>query len=121
MKYIKPLVKRLVISVAPLVILYFIAEMSFKANRQSEHPVDAGLGIAFLLIFIIVVLFIGFFIDLIVRLRKKSYSTVGIDLLFLLPILFAIFYFGCQMGAFDYACNACFCGQIIKVGSNFLP
>jgi purine-cytosine permease-like protein len=83
---------RFLIVAVPLLLLYFYAQMAFKANRQREHPTDAGLGIAFLLVFILTALFIGFVADFIKCLRRKQYQTVWIDfgflLLFTIPILY---------------------------------
>lgn len=108
MKLIKPIFIRFLIVTVPLSILYFYAQMAFKANRQREHPTDAGLGIAFLLVFILLALAIGFVADLIKCLRRKQYKTAWIDFGFLLLFTVPILYIGCLMASRD-----CFCGWLI--------
>jgi len=108
MKLIKPILIRLLTVAVPLLILYFYAQMAFKANRQREHPTDAGLGIAVLLVFILVVLAIGFITDFIKCLRRKQCKTAWIDFGFLLLFTIPILYIGCLMASRD-----CFCGWLI--------
>jgi purine-cytosine permease-like protein len=108
MKLIKPILIRFLIVVLPLLILYFYSQMAFKANREREHPTDAGLGIAFLLVFILIVLAIGFVADFIKCLRRKQYKTAWIDFCFLLLFTIPILYIGCLMTSRD-----CFCGWLI--------
>lgn len=105
----KQLIIRLLIAGVPLGGLYFFAQLSFKANRQKEHPTDVGLGIAFLLIFILLILFIGFTIDFIARLRRKQYEIALIDVPFLIPFVVLLLYLGCLMSSRD-----CFCEWIIN-------
>jgi Ca2+/Na+ antiporter len=116
MKIIKHFLIRLLITAVPLLGLYFYAEMAFEANRMKEHPTDVGLGIAFLLIFILFVLCIGFGIDFIRRLRKKDYKIAMIDIPFLLPFIFIVLYFSCLMTS-----GGCFCDFIINLGKGYLP
>jgi predicted permease len=108
MKLIKPFLIRLLIVAVPLLGLYCFAQMAFKANRSSEHPTDPGLGIAFLLIFILIILFIGFIIDFIRRLRYKQYQLAAIDSFFLLLFMIPIVYIGCLIASRD-----CFCKWLI--------
>lgn len=118
MKIIKPFLIRLLIVIIPLATLYFYAEIAFEANRKREHPTDVGLGIAFLLMFILLILFIGFLTDFIIRLRKKEHKIAIFDISFLSLFLFHILYFGCLMGS---NCEDCFCNHIINLGKWYLP
>jgi hypothetical protein len=97
-------VRFLIVSL-PLLGLYFIAQMSFKANREREHPVDAGLGIAILLFFMLCFMFVGLIIDSAYRIRKKQFNIALTNLPFLLLFTFPILYIYCQMGY----CEDCFC------------
>lgn len=108
MKLVKPFLIRLLIVTVPLLGLYIFAQMAFKANRSSEHPTDPGLGIAFLLVFMLIVLFIGFIVDFIRRLINKQYQLVTVDSFFLLLFVIPIAYIGCLIGSRD-----CFCKWII--------
>ncbi|MCS4301544.1 hypothetical protein [Chryseobacterium sp. BIGb0232] len=113
MKIFKLFLKRLLITAIPLVSLYIFAEIAFQNNREREHPTDAGLGIAFLLTFILFVLFIGFLTDFIIRLRKKEYRTALTDLPFLLCFIFPALYLACLWGGGDG-----FCSWIIATARN---
>lgn len=108
MKLIKSILIRFLIVAVPLLLLYGYAQMAFKANRQKEHPTDVGLGIAFLLVFILIALFIGFVVDFIKSLRYKQYSTAWVDFSFLLLFTIPILYIGCLIASRD-----CFCGWLI--------
>jgi len=110
MKIIKPIFIRFLIVAVPLLILYFYAQMAFKANRQRAHPTDAGLGIAFLLVFILVALFIGFVADFVKSLGRKQYRNAWIDFCFLLLFTIPVLYIGCLMASRD-----CFCGWLIDM------
>lgn len=92
MNTFKSFLKRLFIVCVPLLALYFYSEIALKANREREHPSDAGLGIAILLFFILFILFIGFIIDTLLRFRKKEYQTLIVNTIFLLPFIFFIIY-----------------------------
>lgn len=110
MKLFKAFLIRLLIVAISLLALYAYAEIAFQANRKKEHPTDAGLGIAILLAFIAVVLFIGFISDLILRLVRKEYKIALINIPFLIPFIVIIAYISCQMTS-----RECFCGWLIKV------
>ncbi|WP_268849363.1 hypothetical protein [Flavobacterium aestivum] len=101
---------RFLILSIPLVGLYFFAQMSFKANREREHPVDAGLGIAFLLFFILCAMFIGLTIDSAYRIRKKQFNIALTNLPFFLLFTLPILYLYCQIGY----CEDCFCGWFLE-------
>ncbi|WP_158976242.1 hypothetical protein [Cellulophaga sp. L1A9] len=101
---------RFVIIASPLVILYSYFQMESKANSTKEHPTDVGLGIAIMLFFILVVLAIGFSIDLIKRCSKKQYKVAFIDLSFLSLLVLPILYINCQMGG----CCDNFCNEYIN-------
>jgi len=94
----------------PLLGLYFFAQMSFENNRKSEHPVDAGLGIAILLFFILCFFFIGLSIDFIYRIWKKQYTIALTDVPFLLLFTLPILFIHCQMGY----CEDCFCESFLE-------
>jgi hypothetical protein len=83
---------RLLIVAIPLTALYFFAQMSFEANKRREHPVDAGLGIAILLFFILCLLFIGLVIDSAYRIRKRQNKIALTNLPFLLLFSIPIVY-----------------------------
>jgi membrane protease YdiL (CAAX protease family) len=108
MTRIKPFIIRLLFVAVPLLLLYFYAQMAFEANRHKEHPTDAGLGIAILLVFILIVLFIGFLVDFIKNLRRKQYKIAGFDFCLLLLFTIPVIYIGCLMTSRD-----CFCGWLI--------
>lgn len=91
----KHLLIRLLATIVPLLLLYGYAQIAFEANRNREHRTDAGLGIAFLLFFILTILFIGFMIDLIVRYRKKEFKVMLLNLPFLIPLLLFVSYIAC--------------------------
>ena len=94
MEIFKSFLKRLLIVAIPLLGLYYFSELAFESNRQKEHPTDVGLGIAIFLFFILFLLFLGFFIDTIIRIVKKDHKTILINVIFLLPFLILILYFG---------------------------
>lgn len=108
MKLLKAFLLRLLIVSIPLLALYCYAEIAFEANRKKEHPTDAGLGIVVLLAFILIILFVGFLVDLLVRLSKKEYKIALINVPFLIPFVIFIIYIGCLM-----ASRECFCGWLI--------
>lgn len=110
MKLFKAFLIRLLITAIPLLALYAYAEIAFQANREKEHPTDVGLGIAILLAFIAMALFIGFLADLILRLVRKEYKIALINIPFLIPFIIIITYISCQMTS-----RECFCGWLIKV------
>jgi hypothetical protein len=88
MSIIKPLALRIAIVAIPLFGWYVYSEIAYQANRMKEHPTDVGLGMAILLTMILFFLFIGFLIDLIVRIRNKQKQIANIDLVFI--VLFAV-------------------------------
>lgn len=108
MKLLKAFLLRLMIVVIPLLVLYCYAQIAFKANREKEHPTDAGLGIVVLLAFILIILFVGFLVDLLVRLSRKEYKIALINIPFLIPFIIFIVYIACLM-----ASRECFCGWLI--------
>lgn len=116
MKILKSVLKRLLISGVPFILLYFYSQFAIAANMQREHRTDVGLGIAFLFFFIMIILFIGFMVDLLQRLRRKEYQIAMTDVPFLLAFLFLILYIGCLMTS-----RACFCNWMIDFGRIFLP
>ena len=109
MKTLKHFLVRFLIIVVPLAGLYFYAQMAFEANSQREHPTDAGLGIAYLLLFFLFILFVGFLFDFIIKFRTKQFKIVWIDLSFLLIFTISIIYLVCLMTSRD-----CFCSWIIE-------
>lgn len=108
MKLLKAFLIRLLIVAIPLLALYFYAEIAFQANREKEHPTDAGLGIVVLLAFILIILFVGFLVDSLVRLSRKEYKIALINIPFLIPFVIFIIYIGCLM-----ASRECVCGWLI--------
>lgn len=108
MKLLKAFLLRLLIVAIPLLALYFYAEIAFEANREKEHRTDAGLGIVVLLAFILIILFVGFVVDLLVSLNSKEYKIALINVPFLIPFVIFIIYIGCLM-----ASRECFCGWLI--------
>lgn len=105
MKIVKHLLIRLLIAAAPLIGLYFWAEMAFRANRQKEHPTDVGMGVALMLIFVLSALFFGFITDFITRLIKKDYKVALTDVPFLLVFIVPILYLSCLWSGGDGFCN----------------
>jgi hypothetical protein len=116
MEMLKNFLKRLLITGLPLLGLYLFAQISFKANRRSEHPVDAGLGIALLLFVILFILSVGLIIDFVIRIKSKQYKIAVTNVPFLLLFLFPIFYIKCQMGGY---CEDCFCSWLIETVKHF--
>jgi len=108
MSITRHLLLRLVIVTIPLLVLYFFSELAFKVNRQKVHPTDVGLGIALLLAFVLIILFIGFIADLIIRLRKKQYPIAIMNIPFLLAFSAPILNIVCLMTS-----RGCFCSWII--------
>ncbi|WP_407481714.1 hypothetical protein [Elizabethkingia meningoseptica] len=110
MKILKHFLIRLLITVIPLAGLYIYAGIAFRENKQKEHPTDVGLGIAFLLIFILSTLFICFIIDFIVRLLKKDYKVALTDIPFLLFFLIPVLYLNCLWSG-----GGAFCGWLTSL------
>ncbi|BAP32950.1 uncharacterized protein CHSO_3913 [Chryseobacterium sp. StRB126] len=105
MKILTLFLKRLLITAIPLVCLFIFAEVAFQNNRKKEHPTDVGLGIMLLLAFILIILFIGFMADFIIRLRKKEYQTALTDLPFLLCFFIPALYISCLWTGGDGFCS----------------
>ncbi|TDQ06238.1 hypothetical protein [Pedobacter metabolipauper] len=108
MKLLKPFLKRFFLVAVPILAVYLFAQMAAKENRRSEHPTDVGLGIAFLLVFIFIVMFVAFIADLIIRIRGKQVSLAWMDAGFLLLFSIPITYIGCLIASRD-----CFCKWVI--------
>lgn len=107
MKITIHIIIRILAVVIPLLLLYFYSEMAFEANRQREHRTDVGLGIAFLLVFVLIILMVGFITDSIIRIYKKQYSIVLINVPFLLLFLIPVLYISCQFSSEAFYCQ-CF-------------
>lgn len=107
MKITKHIIIRILAVAIPLLLLYFYSEMAFEANRQREHRTDVGLGIAFLLVFVLIILMIGFITDSIIRIYKKQYSIALINVPFLLLFLIPVLYISCQFSSEAFYCQ-CF-------------
>ena len=107
MKITKHIIIRILAIAIPLLLLYFYSEMAFEANRQREHRTDVGLGIAFLLIFVLIILMVGFITDSIVRIYKKQYSIAMINVPFLLLFLIPVLYISCLFSREAFYCQ-CF-------------
>lgn len=90
---IRPLLLRIAIAVIPLSGWYLYSEMAFKANRIKEHPTDVGLGMVILLFLICIILFVGFAIDFIIRMRSEDKQIANIDLAFIILFAVPILYF----------------------------
>jgi len=103
---------RLLIISVPLLALYLFAEMSFKANREKEHPTDVGLGIAIVLFMLLCFLCFGLLIDSIYRIRRKEYGIALTNLPFLLLFSLPILYINCKMGSY---CEDCFCSWFTEL------
>ncbi len=110
MKLTKPLLIRFLIVALPLLALYGFAQMAFRENRVKEHPTDVGLGIAVLLVFILLVLFFGFIVDVIIRIKRRQKSLALIDSVFLLLFTVPILYIVCLIASRD-----CFCKWLIDI------
>jgi len=108
MKKLKPFLIRFLIVTVPLLVIYGFAQMAVKANRESEHRTDVGLGIAFLSVFVFLILFVGFAIDLVIRIRRKQRPQVWMDAFFLFLFSIPIAYIICLMVSRD-----CFCKWLI--------
>lgn len=115
MNQIKPFIIRLLFVAIPLLLLYFYAQIEFKANMQKEHPTDVGFGIAILLVFILIILFIGFLVDFIKNLRRKQYKIARFDFFLLLLFTIPVLYIGCLMKS-----RECFCGWLINTINFFI-
>ncbi|WP_315057028.1 hypothetical protein [Chryseobacterium indoltheticum] len=107
MKITKHIIIRILAVAVPLLLLYFYSEMAFEANRQREHRTDVGLGIAFLLVFVLIILLVGFITDFIVRIYKKQYSIAMINVPFLLLFLIPVLYISCLFSREAFYCQ-CF-------------
>ncbi|REC44498.1 hypothetical protein [Chryseobacterium sp. 5_R23647] len=107
MKITKHIIIRILAVAIPLLLLYFYSEMAFEANRQREHRTDVGLGIAFLLVFVLIILMVGFITDSIIRIYKKEYSIALINVPFLLLFLIPVLYISCQFSSEAFYCQ-CF-------------
>ena len=107
MKITKHIIIRILAIAIPLLLLYFYSEMAFEANRQLEHRTDAGLGIAFLLVFVLIILLVGFITDSIIRIYKKQYSIALINVPFLLLFLIPVLYISCLFSREAFYCQ-CF-------------
>jgi Na+-driven multidrug efflux pump len=110
-KFIVQILIRVFLVCSSLFLLYLYAERVFAHNRMREHPVDAGLGIALLLFFVVLILFIGFFIDAIYIAYKKEYFIIFVNMLFMAVFSLPMLYINCQME--DY-CESCFCSNLIE-------
>jgi hypothetical protein len=108
MKLAKPFLIRFLIVILPLLGLYAYAQIAFRENRASHHPTDVGLSIAFLLIFMLFLMFVGFIVDLFIRIRRKQRQLAWIDALFLFLFITPITYIGCLIASRD-----CFCKWLI--------
>ncbi len=109
-KIIVQVLSRILLVATSLFLLYLYAERAFAHNRMKEHPTDAGLGIALLLCFILLILFVAFFIDTVYRAYKKEYFMIAVNIIFISVFSLPILYINCQMG--DY-CENCFCSRLI--------
>ncbi|AZB29118.1 hypothetical protein [Chryseobacterium balustinum] len=107
MKITKHIIIRILAVAVPLLLLYFYSEMAFEANRQREHRTDVGLGIAFLVVFVLIILLVGFITDSIIRIYKKQYSIAMINVPFLLLFLIPVLYISCQFSSEAFYCQ-CF-------------
>ena len=107
MKITKHIVIRILAVAIPLLLLYFYSEMAIEANRQREHRTDVGLGIAFMLAFVLIILMVGFITDSIVRIFKKQYSIALINVPFLLLFLIPVLYISCKFSCEVFYCK-CF-------------
>ena len=105
MNLLKSFLTRLFIVAVPILGLYFYSEIVFEANRQKEHPTDAGMGIAILLFLLLLCLFLGFVINTIIKFRKKEYPIVMVNAIFLSPFLFLILYLQCLFVGGDGFCE----------------
>ena len=105
MNLLKSFLTRLFIVAVPILGLYFYSEIVFEANRQKEHPTDAGMGIAILLILLLSCLFVGFVINTIIKFRKKEYPIVMVNAIFLSPFLFLLLYLQCLFVGGDGFCE----------------
>ncbi|MCD0490603.1 hypothetical protein LPB86_20365 [Pedobacter sp. MC2016-14] len=108
MKLLKPFLKRFLLIAVPLLVVFIFAKMAIRENRTDHHPTDVGLGIAFLLVFIFIVMFIAFLIDLMIRISRKQASLAWMDAGFLFFISIPITYICCLI-----ASRECFCGWLI--------
>lgn len=107
MKIIRHIIIRILAVAIPLLLLYFYAEMAIEADRQREHRSDVGLGIAILLVFVLVILMIGFIIDSAVRIFKKQYYLLWVNIPFLLLFLIPVLYISCKLSDGSFYCK-CF-------------
>jgi len=108
MKTLKPFLIRFLTVAVPLLGIYIFAQIAANANRGREHPTDVGLGIAFLSVFTFLVLFVGFTVDLVIRVRRKQHSQVWMDSFFLFLFTIPIAYIICLITSRD-----CFCKWLI--------
>jgi len=107
----KKLLIRLFIVGIPLAVLYFGFLFASELNRQKQHPSDVGLGFAILLLFVFLVLSVGFIVDFIKSIQQKQYKTAIVDIPFLVLFVIPILYIHCQMGG---SCES-FCNWYINL------
>lgn len=104
-KIIKHITIQLLIIIIPLGGLYLFAQHIFAENRNREHPTDAGLGIAILLFFILIVLFIYFIVNTFIKYRKREYKLLTINCVFILIFTLPILNIHCLMGGKLFFCD----------------
>ncbi|MEH6421069.1 hypothetical protein [Pseudomonas sp. CGJS7] len=87
---------RVSVFLAPLALLYWYAQNAFESARNQTHRGDTGLGIAVLLGFLALAMLLGFFIDLLVQIRRKRRLNVAADACVLAMLLMPFGWFACQ-------------------------
>lgn len=90
------IVIRLLLFIAPLYLLRLFALNAFEQASRQEHRGDTGLGIAILLGMLTLTMLLGFFVDLIVQLKRKHPAGYLTDLAILLALLMPFGWFACN-------------------------
>jgi hypothetical protein len=95
-KYAYAIVIRLLLFIVPLYLLNLFALNAFEHARRQEHHGDTGLGIAIVLGLVSLTMLMGFFIDLIVQVKRKWPAGYLTDAAIVLTLLMPFGWFACN-------------------------
>ncbi|MEO8390071.1 MAG: hypothetical protein ABI893_11140 [Polaromonas sp.] len=95
-KYPWSIIIRLIAFFAPLFLLHWYAKNAFAYAKTQEHHGDTGLGIAILLGLTSLVMLVGFFVDIVIQIRRKRMLNVLADVFILSLLLMPFGWFACN-------------------------
>lgn len=95
-KYASAIAVRLVLFLAPLYLLRLFALNAFEQASRQEHHGDTGLGIAIVLGMLSLTMLLGFFVDLIVQVKRKWPAGYWTDAIILLALLMPFGWVACN-------------------------